>query len=250
MQANETAALMSFLEHASQRFIELSSIFPKNPDDHAQYHLVGLNMTTNKLAEAIVTLCKSDHFVAVSPVLRAMLEAQVDILNLIKVPGYYYQLRRDYLNRLIKIINNPLPGDASMQIAKHRGISVDIWLSKLTEEQSKLEEMGYKTLKINEKFDLAGMKHDYLGIYAQLCSETHNRVDAVSRRLIADEFGSGYAMLGVDDPFSSHKIELIVAAETLCRSNGLLHEELQTTDLEVCSELLQALRLIWTPRSS
>jgi len=249
MGRQQIAALTDFLDRASLRFSHLSSTLPRDGQNHAQYHLIGLNLTINAFARSIVALARNGHSVAVSPVLRAMLEAHVDVVNLIRDPGYFYQLRHDYLNRFLRSMSKPIPGDISMQTARENGLSAENWLAKLKTEQDNLEALGYATLKVEEKFRLADMKLDYFGIYAQLCAETHNRLDAVWGRLSRDELDAGYAMLGIDHPQSALEIEMTVSAEILCRTNAALHQKLETKSQALCADFLLELRSIWRDTS-
>ena len=246
---NHLNELPAFLATNAVKFSQLIDHIAFDQTNHESKHLVGLLRTTNARASGVALLVREKHEDTISPVIRSMLEAQVDISNLVRIPGYYYQLRQEYLSRFLKAMKRPASGDDSLTTARSSGVPIDDGITLWEKEKKDLERLGYRGLNIEQKFALANMEQDYVGIYGQLCAETHNRTDAILARVTRLDIGVGLELLGISEPYDNVRIELIVACETLCRANGIVHEHFQSPCAEECLQITSNLRSCWVDKA-
>lgn len=145
-------------------------------------HLVGLYCTMTELLRSACILLRLDAGTVVPILLRSLLEAQVDFLNLAEDRGYGYHMRATWLKEWIKLLkeagSKPNPFLKGFAQLANRQIMLSEWESEL----KKLTDQGYNPLKHWEKFERAHLQDAYASLYNFLCCETHNDIRALTSR--------------------------------------------------------------------
>lgn len=148
--------------------------------------LVALYGTIIEYCHSCIVLFKDGKYTAIPLILRSMLEANVDLLNLIKERDYSKSMTISYLHQKAQIIENILdktPRTTFVEQNKHRFESE---LSTTKFKIKKLVSAGAKKLKIYEKFQNADIDQVYI-LYQDLCRESHNNLDRLEYRHIIRE---------------------------------------------------------------
>ena len=145
--------------------------------------LVALYGSIIELAGCILILARSDGNAGLGAVLRAQLEVYVDLVNLADDRSYLECIEAADLKQLQSIYAAAADGNAWIvgitESPLFSGARVDV------ERQLRaLAEKGIRPLRIHEKFERAGVRELYDGVYAMLCTDAHsNRSALVSRHV-------------------------------------------------------------------
>ncbi len=143
--------------------------------------------------DAIISLIENNKLIAVPPILRSMLEAYVELINLCNNENYTHALNSIYLEHTIKNFHNACD-DSDNPFLQHMIQYYDD-LGKEIKDLKKQKAQVDKNFKfkgninkIKTRFELAGLGNAYVGIYGQLCEDSHNGLIQVeSRHLIKKE---------------------------------------------------------------
>ncbi|PJZ41762.1 hypothetical protein CH370_10055 [Leptospira kmetyi] len=191
-------------------------------------------------AIAILTLLRTEKEQPIFSLLRSMIEAYVDIRNLISIPGYdksleleNAQMREKQLNYKKRNENHDLikiffPSDEKAEQEKYE-------IKKLKEEASLT---NIKTYKLLEKFQNAQMEAEYYTIYIRLSHESHaNLMNLLTKKLnIREESTKINVFSEIDDLALSPLIDTAagILASTIERTSkfktGLLRTSLKRLD--------------------
>ncbi len=145
---------------------------PKNPTHR---YGVAIYATLIEYARSSIVLFEQNSPWGVESILRSMLEAYFDLVNLHNAPDYYKRLEVNsslQAGRLEKeIINasNPYVPEVTQEIPK-----IDF--------QSLIQANGMGETKIYEKMKLANSEDVYRSIYWLLCQESHNNLFVLVER--------------------------------------------------------------------
>jgi hypothetical protein len=146
--------------------------------------IMALYATIYEQVEAAIVLYEAKRYNGAILILRPILEANVDLINLITHPGYVGFLEWEHAEQLRKLIShgiggkNPfLQGYADNPLANRRH-------KELKKEIKALEAKGYGKQLILQKFKKAGMEEEYQSAYNMLCSESHNNIRSLNERHI------------------------------------------------------------------
>lgn len=152
--------------------------------------------------DAIVNLIENNKLIAIPPILRSILEAYVELLNLCKHENYTYVLTSNHLRQKIKKIEVTFkePDNPFLQHTIEYYEDIGSEIKSLRKQKGKIDEhlsnFDIDIRVIKNRFDLAGIKNAYVGIYGQLCEDTHNEIMKVeSRYLIQKENSTEFSVL-------------------------------------------------------
>jgi len=120
-----------------------------------------------------MVLIKQNLLTAVSHILRNMLEAFIDFINLFEDENYLSSLELDFHNHRLRILKDGLFEDTSQLDELIKGAK-----DKITE----IENTNGKALTIKSKFKQAGLENLYNGAYIRLCGEMHNNLAVLMDR--------------------------------------------------------------------
>lgn len=180
---------LNFLKKAHDDFQPLSVeiVFDKT---HALHRTtIALYGSILELTGASILLIDRRLITGVPILLRAILEAYVDLVNLIENARYGYNLEVAYLKEWLKLLEEAKTGKNEYLADLNKEKTLNSTIAKWADEKRKLEAKGYRALKIEGKFRLAGMEKEYRSVYNLLCNDAHNNLLALVGRHIEREQG-------------------------------------------------------------
>ena len=152
-------------------------------------------------SNAIVSLIKTDNLIAIPPILRSILEAYVELLNLCKYENYPYVLTSNHLKQKIKKLQVTFeePDNPFLQYTIENYGNIGNKIKEYRKQKSivdqQISNFDIDITQIKNRFELAGIKDAYAGIYSQLCEDTHNEILRVeSRHLIQNENSTKFSV--------------------------------------------------------
>jgi hypothetical protein len=110
---------------------------------------------------------------AVSHILRNMLEAFIDFINLNEDENYLSSLELDFHQHRLRIMKDGLFEDDS---------ELDEQIERVKVKITEIKKTKVKELSIKSKFNKAGLENLYKAAYMTLCGETHNNLAVLMDR--------------------------------------------------------------------
>lgn len=220
--------ILSFLKRAHDEFQPLSEqiIFDKERPLHR--NTISLYGSILELTGSCILLTDKRLVTGVPILLRTILEAYVDLVNLVENPQYGYNLEASYLKEWLKILEEARKGKNEYLRAISEASSLDQSIDEWRNSLKKLESKGYKVLKIEKKFERAGMEKEYRSIYNLLCSDSHNNLGAlVSRHVEREQTDFSIVFYKAYTPEDS-AVYVGTNAEILVRATQLIHKFLDS----------------------
>lgn len=215
----------AFLAKLHEQVIELlrDVNFDKNP--HRDGYLVCLYASLIELCGGVVTLIKNDRRTSVSPVFRTFLEAYVDFKNAAADRSYVKHSHARHHRDWIRVLNpkrsdNPFLAD----ILSHE--QRDASLKKHETELKKLEEQGIRPLRVDQRFERAGMADEYSAIYHFENDSTHNSWQAMICRHFEEAQGGFRLALYKPHELDDYETYLDGTAALLLDATAIVHQEL------------------------
>jgi len=165
-------------------------------------YIASFSSSIIQYTDAIVSLIESDKLIAIPPILRSILESYVELLNLCKHENYVYVLTSNHLKKKIKKLqvtfeepDNPFLQHTIEHYGDRGGEIKKLRQQKNTSDQH-TSKFDIDITRIKDRFELAGIKDAYAGIYTQLCEDTHNEIVKVeSRHLIKSGQSTEFSVL-------------------------------------------------------
>lgn len=162
-----------------------------------QLYSVCLHGSILEIASGSLALLKANECSVLPGLVRNLLEAYVDLVNLCKCPEYINRMQAAFLNEQSRILKAAIEsGDSSPYLealAKAEGLREHD--QKVEEQLEDLRSRGLGPLKIKERFDRAGIIQMYESVYALLCQHSHNNLNILERRhleVIKDDYRVSY----------------------------------------------------------
>lgn len=220
--------VLNFLKKAHDDFQPLSEqiIFDKTHPLHRT--TIALYGSILELTGACILLVDRRLITGVPILLRAVLEAYVDLVNLVQNARYGYNLEVAHLKEWLKLLAEAKIGKNEYLADISKEPNLDSTIAKWSEEKRKLEAKGYRALKIEGKFKLAGMEKEYRSIYNSLCSDAHNNLRAlVGRHIEREQTDFSIVVYKAYTPEDSATY-VGMNAELLMRATELIHDFLKS----------------------
>lgn len=156
--------------------------------DHAWHRaLVALYCSIVEYSETTIFLIDNNRIVGVPHIIRSLLEAHVDLLNLASDQKYGYFMEANYKYEWLKLLKeaqkrkNPTLVDLYL----NPSIDIDKEVKKVESMLQEYKDNGARPLNQFQKFEKAGLEGSYRSIYNLLCSESHNNLRALIHRHIS-----------------------------------------------------------------
>lgn len=152
----------------------------------------------------------------------------MDFVNLVENAQYGYFLEASYLKEWLKLLEEAKKGKNEYLQAISEAPSLDKTIAEWRNELKKLEAKGYKALKIEKKFERAGMEKEYRSLYNSLCSDSHNNLRAlVNRHIEREQTDFSIIFYKAYMPEDS-AVYVGINAEILVRATQLIHKFLDS----------------------
>ncbi|WP_049733861.1 DUF5677 domain-containing protein [Rhizobium ecuadorense] len=197
--------------------------------------IVSLYATIIEQTQDAMVLHRSGQHVTLDIILRATLEAFVDIENLCRDDTYLNHMKASFHEQWIKLAQHGVAGgnpflqgftnnpEAASLLAQHR---VDLDALSLT-----------PPLNVYERFRRAGMEDIYRSVYNSLCNETHNNIRALTNRHLRVE-GDNWELVIFDQPQADSLASTLSSfIGILVRSSSIIHDYFQTGAREAIKAL-------------
>ena len=157
-----------------------SVVFSKTNIRH--FTLISLYGTILELVYSIGILAKSDTSIGISVLLRSIVEAHLDLSNLIKDSNYGYCLHAEYLTQWNNVLKSAQSGDNLFlkDFSKHPNLT-----DRINETRAQIEDLkskGFTPLSKRKKFEKANLDHAYSSFYNFLCCDSHNDLRSLYER--------------------------------------------------------------------
>lgn len=174
--------------------IEMSRklLFDKTHPQHL--HVIALYGSILEFSSSIILLTKDGPKTALPIILRSLLEAYVDMLNLCADPKYGYALEVGAEKSWLKFLREAGVGQNPYLEKVSATSNLQDNIKQHEQRLAAMKEKGGAALRIEDKFKRAGLMHEYTTIYAELCSHSHNALQALRGRHI-EETESNYEIV-------------------------------------------------------
>lgn len=155
-----------------------------NKDSAQQLYSVCLCGTILELACGCLALYKTNNHNCVPGVTRSLLEAYVDLVNLIKDEEYVLSMNVAYLKQRANILKSALGrGKSNPYLEKTaKWEELESQSKKTQSEIDNLKEKGIYKLQVSDRFDRAELIDLYDSVYASLCQHSHNNLNVLEKR--------------------------------------------------------------------
>ncbi|ANV25573.1 MULTISPECIES: DUF5677 domain-containing protein [Rhizobium/Agrobacterium group] len=208
--------------------------FDKNNEVHRT--LISLYSTIIELTNAALHIRQAGGYTGMDILLRSVLEAHVDLINLANDGGYLRVMVAAYHKEWIKLADDGVKGENPF-LAYFKDSPEA--LEKLQHHRAQLAELkksGHIPTNL-EKFQWAGMEHEYRSIYNSLCNESHNNLRALTSRHFRENEDGSLDLVIFDTPTREDlaaTLDTFIA--TLNTSNRIMHHYFKSKP-EVADEL-------------
>ncbi len=135
---------------------------------------------------ACMSLLENKMYSSIPLLLRSIVEAYIDLVNLSKDKNYYNYIVASYYKEHKRLLKNILDDPNSNRFFIKSKSMPDLQ-KKLQDAERDLNQLiaqGYSPLNIKEKFEKADMSELYGSVYYLLCQEFHNDPKALESRHI------------------------------------------------------------------
>lgn len=190
-------------------------------------------------ADSVSILSKRNFFTFVPVILRSMLEARIDLINLVSDSDYIRTMTYNFSLQEIKFLRHAKKDKANLENFEGDSIAT----SRLEKAKSYCIDNNDVSSKVNayERFQKANLIDEYYVTYNELCRSTHNNLD----KLKSDHFPYG------DFEFFTHTLanftNLIVywfISSNICLHSAQLvghHFEITSNHIHIALENYQKL---------
>ena len=182
-QGDKTLGLLHEL-HSDAIEMSRKLLFDKTHPQHR--HVMALYGSILEFSSSIILLTKDGSKIALPIILRSLLEAYVDMLNLCADPKYGYTLEASAEKNRLKFLREAADGQNPYLKRVSAASNLQDNITQHEQHLAAMKGKGGDVLCIKDKFKLAGLMHEYTTIYAELCSHSHNTLQALRGRHIEE----------------------------------------------------------------
>lgn len=160
----------------------------RNPVD---LHRMALYGSVIEFVGAIDVLLKSERRIGVPSVFRSLLEAGVELRNLLRDPAYLHHMNAAHSSEWLRVLREAKTG-GNRYLSRLAGQGdLDEQIRSHEDQLAQLRANGHGPLNVLERFERADMVEEYRSLYNFLSCDSHSNIRAlISRHL---------NMLGEDD---------------------------------------------------
>ncbi|MFN7096295.1 MAG: DUF5677 domain-containing protein [Gammaproteobacteria bacterium] len=172
--------LLHFLEELHDDFQPLTKKLKFDTKREPHLAIMTLYGTVLELIGSCIFLLRNKKYIGISILLRSILEAYVDLINLMEDENYFHYLHASFLQETLKFINS-----AKKENNPQIEALLANWEGELEKREgilTSLSTRGFKPLKNCDKFEKAGLEKLYITIYNHLCCESHNNLISLTKR--------------------------------------------------------------------
>jgi hypothetical protein len=192
LEQKDIADFLQNTLHHVLRFTAPIKTFTRSPQF---VYAISLYASIIEYSHGCLTLLRGKDLTCLPPLIRSMLEAYVDLINVTRDAEYAHVMQATYLKDLLDMYkaakrepDNPyIISIAQLEDLNERISSTQ---KEFDEAKGKAQKFGKDFLKISARFKLAGLQLIYPVIYKMLCQDAHNNPNSLmSRHLEANDEG-------------------------------------------------------------
>jgi hypothetical protein len=177
------AQCLAFSVEAMSTVINAASRLRYQPEETCQIYAIALHATIIEQFHSCIAMVEAEASTALPNTIRSMLEAVVELENLLTDPSYYQHMEASNLEQIVKLLSHShLPILDGLR-EKH---DVDRLRGQYEAQLGELTKAGFSPLAIWRRFKRADRMDQYNTLYALYCLDAHNNVAALAER----HFGS------------------------------------------------------------
>ncbi|OEY65999.1 hypothetical protein BG841_05695 [Marinobacter sp. X15-166B] len=198
-----------------------------NFDSNNPQHVLGVSLYCSvvELCPSVLLIVQKGQFIAVPHLVRAMIEANVDLINTLKDADYHNHLCANYIQRMIGIVQRAHNTKDVPFLSAAGGIDeIRKCLGQKRKELADLKRKGFPPLNVGERFDKANQSSEYVSVYSYLSGFSHNDISALEDRHMRTE-GDGYKIVLFEELGEKNEVHLLdLVITVLIGSSGRVHE--------------------------
>jgi len=208
-------------------------------------HLVGLYGSLIELTGSLITLIDRKHRTGIPPIFRSVLEAYVEFKNLHNDAKYGYYMDASYHEQWLKVLKEAKnkPNPFLQAISEFDNLD-----EQIKEHEAELEDLnnkGYKSLSIFNRFERAGMVDEYRSLYNFLSNDAHSNIRALVNRHLEIHENDFTVVYYKDEPLEDYLPTLDLTAGLLVDASLKIHQFFETgaySEIEKSSKELNEIR--------
>jgi len=207
---SEMDELLNKLENVIDEAIEVVSFIKFKEDNPQHLYVACLHGSVLEMANGCFNLYKTENYSGVPVLLRAQLEAYVDLRNLSDTVDYLKYMNFAYLHQKQRLLSNAIKRGKHNVYLEALANSEDLQgIDKIiSAEIAELRITGIKKLEVRERFERAGLTDLYESVYPMLCQHSHNNLNVLEKRHLVETDGT--AMVSYFQPAEKeHNLFLI-----------------------------------------
>lgn len=221
--------VLYFLKKAHDQAVELADKITFDREHALHRTLIALYSSIIELSGTCCSLIDNKQGSAIPIITRAILEAYVDLKNLIDAANYGYYLELSYINEWLVVLHEAKEGKNQYLSQIHQAPNLQESIKRLIAKKEQLNKEGYRKIPIEEKFRRVGMDNEYRAIYSALCAHSHNNMRALIDRHFEFENGDLSLVLYRDYALEEHLVYIGTVSELLIRATEGIHAKFDSS---------------------
>ncbi|MEX0596676.1 MAG: DUF5677 domain-containing protein [Candidatus Paceibacterota bacterium] len=166
----------------------VSKSFQIDRSDKNQLCTMVIYATIIENSTACAHLMSRATFSSMPILIRANLEALIDLKNSIENDRYYKKLHSTFLKQKKNFLHSKvLRGNEEPGLKSDEFKNIEKEYIQIKEEIKRYIENGFGPLKVKDKFELCNSLEDYETTYAGFCLETHNDLSVLEKKHIVHD---------------------------------------------------------------
>ena len=227
---------LELLNNSIEICIELVKDIKFDKSHKWHVNLVCLYLSILELSHSILILIQNDVSIGVPILLRSMMEAFIDFLNLINDREYGYYMDVAKLKEWSKIFLESKKGNNPYLKSISELKNLDKIIADNKSELADLEKKGYLPIPIFNKFEKVGLIAEYRSMYNFLCCYSHNNGRAlIDRHIKIEKDGSDHQLHLFASISNIHYIDSCLGI--LVSSTEKIHTLLDTGKVDEINQL-------------
>ncbi len=223
--------LLEFVEHVHDISVDRARQLRFNKDFHIDGALMCSYATLIEHTGGLIALANSGKRTSSTAVFRSLLEAFVDFKNLFADRAYLQNMLAKYHEEWSLLLKEAIQGDNPILVDLSRAGGIHEALAQYEGEKNELKKRGIRSLRIRERFRLAGMEHEFTSVYMLASSGAHNDFAALLRRhAVMGESENDYGLHIYKSVDKHHfRSELHGAVSFLITASWMVHDYLKSS---------------------
>lgn len=199
--------------------------------------VVSLYMSMLELTAEILHLNREGPKTGIPIISRSILEAYVEIKNLVEDPQYLGVVERSWVLSWLNMMKSAKKGNQYLVLMAQDG-KLD---ANIVQHEAKLEELkakGYKRITFKEKFQKAGLEEEYDSIYGWFSAYSHGGLQAlIDRHIDVSAETTPKVNAFQDRPISEFETSLGTVCELIVRASDHVNSYLEAGADETIQQL-------------